>query len=393
MRWLQAGGSILLACCAALAAPRPASLGGQVTNSRGAALAGAHVTATDSLGKIFSATSDAHGTYRIAVIPAGAYTLRVQCGGYAESVKSNVRVRSGNPVQLNFVLHRNPGIKPPPNAALGAVSFYENSGLRSGQLKDPSAGGGYSDQAAVHSRTMVDQYLANPPARGASIGNHLGGDAANVGSVDAGSAWLAKRDFARAVQAFRRALIRDPASARLKMGLGIALYGQGQYDQAVEAFSKAVRLNPGDPRAYLLLSEADRATGHRNPEVRKLLKQFVEDYPLSAKAHYAYGMDLLKVPNPAMRIHARSELEKAAALDPGDAAAHLQLGIIYDHEKLTRRAIREYQSAVRLNPTLASAHYRLAQDYFRSGAEEKGQAELRAYEKLRHSKPDGDAPE
>lgn len=383
MRSLILAGALLLAIRTPLPAQlAPASLEGQVTSSRGAALAGAKVTATDSGGKVFSAMPDADGIYRIAAIPAGVYTFRVRCTGYTEAVKSNVRISAGSSLQLNFVLQRNPGIKMPANATLGKVGFYENSDLRSGQLKDPSAGGGYSDQAAIHRRTMVKQYLAPvySPASGPSRGS-----AATTNDEDAGSAWLAKGDFPRAAQAFQNALARDPRSARLETGLGIAQYSQGQYDQAVESFSKAVRLSPGDPHPYLLLSEADRASNHSNSEARQILKQFVEIYPKSAQAHYAYGMDLLKDSNAITQAQARSEIEKATALNPSFAQAHFQLGVIYDQEKMTPQAIREYEWTVRLNPASASAHYRLAQDYFRSGAAVKGNAELQVYEKLRHS--------
>lgn len=391
MRRLQAGGIILLACFAALATPVSASLEGQVTNPRGAALASAKVTAIDSAGRSIFAISDADGKYRIPSIHAGVYTLRVRCAGYAEAVKSNVSVGAGSSLQLNFALQRTLGAKTPASAPLGEVSFYENSGLRPGQLKDPSAGGGYSDQAAIHSSTMVKQYLSNSPAPAANAKIYPGAGSASVRSEDAGPALLAKGDFARATHAFQSALSRDPRSARLETGLGIALYGQGKYDQAVAALCKAAQLSPSSPRAHLLLSEADRSSGHPNPEARRLLKLFVEDYPGSSKAHYAYGMDLWKDSN--ARVQARSELEKATALDPGDAKAHFQLGVMYDQEKLTPLAIREYKRTARLDPASAPAHYRLAQDYLRSGAAEKGEAELRAYEKLRHSKPDGGAPE
>lgn len=72
-------------------------------------------------------------------------------------------------------------------------------------------------------------------------------------------------------------------------------------------------------------------------------------------------------------------------LDPNDAVSHLQLGMIFDERKLTLRAVLEYQSAIRLDPALAVAHYRLAQDYQRLGKKEEAATEFAEYEKLRNS--------
>ena len=70
------------------------------------------------------------------------------------------------------------------------------------------------------------------------------------------------------------------------------------------------------------------------------------------------------------------------ALDPRLADAHLQLGILYHDQHRDQDAIQEFQAAIRLKPDAPDAHYHLAQAYLRTGDQERGQEELRLYDKL-----------
>ena len=62
--------------------------------------------------------------------------------------------------------------------------------------------------------------------------------------------------------------------------------------------------------------------------------------------------------------------------------AHLHLGNFYAEEDKLQQAIFEYRRAIRLKPDLASAHYRLAQTYRRSGDMLRAQQELELYGRL-----------
>ena len=44
-------------------------------------------------------------------------------------------------------------------------------------------------------------------------------------------------------------------------------------------------------------------------------------------------------------------------INPDDAEAHFNLGVIYGQQGRTDEAIREYQAALRINPDDAEAHY------------------------------------
>ena len=76
--------AVLLALCAVLTLPLVAvysaggRIEGKVTDPKGAAVAGASVSATDEAnGQTFSAVTDAQGVFKIESLPAGNYVVVV----------------------------------------------------------------------------------------------------------------------------------------------------------------------------------------------------------------------------------------------------------------------------------------------------------------------------
>ena len=65
---------------------------------------------------------------------------------------------------------------------------------------------------------------------------------------DWGSELLLHRAYEPAIDVFRQAAQRYPNSPRLVIGLGMALYSRGIYDEAVKALLAAADLNPSDAR-------------------------------------------------------------------------------------------------------------------------------------------------
>ena len=70
---------------------------------------------------------------------------------------------------------------------------------------------------------------------------------------DWGSELLIHRTLGPAIEVFEDAVKRYPASQRLAVGLGMALYAHGNYDDAVKSLLRAADLNPSDPSCYLFL--------------------------------------------------------------------------------------------------------------------------------------------
>jgi tetratricopeptide (TPR) repeat protein len=206
---------------------------------------------------------------------------------------------------------------------------------------------------------------------------------------DWGNQLLLHNAYEPAAQVFGHGVGRHPGSARLRIGLGIALYSRGQYDEAVKSLCLAVDMDPSDPRPYFFLGKTYDVSVPMAEEVTKRLAHFVRLYPKNALAHYYYALSLWK----GQRGQDSKDLDQAEklfkttlALDPGIAEAHLQLGILYAHQQKDADAIREYQMAIKLQPDLADAHYRLGQAYQRSGEKVRAKEHFEIHGRLRTDK-------
>ena len=188
-----------------------------------------------------------------------------------------------------------------------------------------------------------------------------------------------------AIQVFTAAVARHPQSARLHVGLGIAYYARGQYEDAVKSFCQAADLAPSDPRPYQFLGEMYGVVPALGGEITERLDRFTKAHPRNALAHFHYAMSLWKgqpeaAPADMRRVEAL--LRRAVTLDPKLAKGFLELGILLSDAGRHAEAIVELRRATGLEPDLAQAHYRLAQAYQRTGQKALAAKELAIFEQL-----------
>ena len=109
-----------------------------------------------------------------------------------------------------------------------------------------------------------------------------------------GSEFLLHRTYEPSIEVFENAIQRYPNSPRLFIGLGMALYSRGKYDEAVKALIAAADLNPADPRCYLFLSKAYDSSPNQAEDVIQRFRRYSELQPGNALALYYYAMSLWK---------------------------------------------------------------------------------------------------
>ena len=203
---------------------------------------------------------------------------------------------------------------------------------------------------------------------------------------DWGNELLLHRGYDPAVKVFTSGVERYPQSAMLHIGLGVAFYSLGSYDEAAKALCRATDLAPSDPRPYVFLGQMFDISLSQSDEVTKRLKRFVDIQPRNALASYYYAMSLWKGQRgqglKANKDQITSLLERSAALDPRFPDPHLQLGILDAGDERYEDASREFQQAIRLKPDLADAHYRLAQAYSRLGNKNFAAKEFELYQRF-----------
>lgn len=204
---------------------------------------------------------------------------------------------------------------------------------------------------------------------------------------DWASELLLHRTLEPAIEVFRSATDRYPASARLAIGLGIAYYSRGIYDEAVKSLLRAADLSPSDPRCYLFLSKAYDSSPSQADEVIQRFRRFSELQPNDARAQYYYAISLWKgkrAQDPAVDLtQIEALLRKAITLAPKLSEAHFQLGNLLSDQTHYADAIPQYLMALERNSEIADAHYRLGQAYVHTGQKDKAQAQFALYQEQR----------
>ena len=177
-----------------------------------------------------------------------------------------------------------------------------------------------------------------------------------------------------------------PTSARMLIGLGISWYARGSNEQATACLCQASDLNPNDLNPYFFLGRLQDEELTSSDAIVERLKRFASLQPQNALANYYYALALWRSHNLNQDENTSAKVESllnaSGHLDPTFGRAYLQLGILYSERNDFSKAIPEYTRAINLDPTLDTAHYRLAHAYRRTGETLKAEQELKMFEQL-----------
>ena len=214
---------------------------------------------------------------------------------------------------------------------------------------------------------------------------HLDPSESNI--FDWASELLVHRTLEPAIEVFRQGTERYEGSSRMAIGLGMACYSLGKYDDAVKSLLRAADLDPSDPRLYPFLSRAFDSSPTQANEVIERFRRFTELQPTNGRAFYYYAVSLWKSKRAEDTnldvTQIASLLKRSIALEPDLAEAHVQLGNLYADQKKYAESVPEYLRARELDPDLADVHYRLAQAYVRTDEKDLAQKEFKIYQQLR----------
>jgi len=368
-----------------------ASIRGVVRDAHGQPIAGATVELTGPSQKLNAAT-DSAGTYRFQALAPATYT--VDCG---DARLGPFQLQKGEVRKIDVTL-----------GAAAKAQFFDEPNFIVAGVTDPAQRGGHGTDTVFRSTETLAKDTASlrtnaAPSGGSADRHHAlaeeeekSGDAldaareyqraAEIDSSEAnlfdwGVELLKHRAAAQAAEVFARANRSYPRSTRVLLGLAVALYARGSYDEAARRFFEAADLNPDDPEPYLFLTRLPDCPITEAPGYAQHLERFVTRQPESAEANYYFAAWLWrKQTAPATRVE--SLLEKAARIDPHFAPASLLLGVVLAQQKRWPEAIAAYQTAIAAGPPTPEVHYRLAQALERIGATEKAHRELEIYRQL-----------
>jgi len=191
---------------------------------------------------------------------------------------------------------------------------------------------------------------------------------------DLGAELILHENYDTAQTIFRIGEERFPRSSRIYLGMGAAEFMGGKTADSVDAFLKAVDLDPESEPAYVFLGEAFGFFGARSAEVLVKLAYAAGKKPQSFGVQYYYGAALVSEMasegDLAQAEPALAALRRAAALRPQDARVYYQLGELCRLQKKTTEAIGYYEKSASLDPDFPDPLYKLGQAYVRAGRPE-----------------------
>lgn len=196
-------------------------------------------------------------------------------------------------------------------------------------------------------------------------------------------------DAALAIVHLTAAAAKAPARAEPRRVLGLVYAADGQQDQAIDALSSAVRLNPKDERSRMALADAlmriDRLTA-----AEEALTETVKWLPTSGKARYTLG---LVYQRQGKYQEAIEQFERAVALAPllGLNSLYRAIGAIHVDRQNFEAAIAAFGKRVDALPNDAGAHRQLGEAFVKAGRDEEALAEFAVAAMLHAAEPEAHA--
>ncbi len=181
---------------------------------------------------------------------------------------------------------------------------------------------------------------------------------------------------------FKHALTVAPASVLVEDCLGLAMHKNGQLDEAVAHFEKALQMRSDDHTALLTMGVTRFYQG-RVPEAIEYAQAAIRSQADSPKAHNLLGMALAKENRNEAAL---DEVHRASELAPKDADIRNDVGLALARLGRIPEAIAQFHEAVRLDPNnAAAAHANLGWALLESG---KPRESIPEFEAALHLNPE-----
>ena len=176
------------------------------------------------------------------------------------------------------------------------------------------------------------------------------------------------------------------------MAYGAASFLAGKNDHSFSALQRARQLSPDFPLTYYYLGRLYRvAAPPMQDQIVAILKERLTANPRDAWAHFFYGTALADAQQDQETpdyTEAVKQLQTAVRLDGTLAEAYLRLGLIAGEQGKLADSIDAFEHAATANPLLAQPHYRLGLAYTKLGKQETAAREFETFHKLRDKPKD-----
>jgi tetratricopeptide (TPR) repeat protein len=163
----------------------------------------------------------------------------------------------------------------------------------------------------------------------------------------------------KAAAQFRAATQLDPTQPEPYKALGDLFLAQPRrlFDQAVEAYAKAIELRPFYADAHVGLGDARAAKGEVDAAIKAYQQALVYN-PVNPRVHLSLGKIYFN--EKGLYYESVNAYKKAIDLDPGSVEGRMGLGEVYEDKGLYKEAAEEYRKVIELDSKHTGAMYNLA---------------------------------
>lgn len=159
---------------------------------------------------------------------------------------------------------------------------------------------------------------------------------------------------------YKRVLRRDPGDSEARNLLGLLFLQQQRFAEAAQEIRRALAHRPGNPESLYNLGAALLGSGDPN-EAARLFRKVISGDPGNEAARQALSValndsgTLCNSPGEAMKLHA-----EALDVNPSNAQAAINLGILQEQTGDPASAATSFQQAIKSKLDFVDAHFHLA---------------------------------
>jgi Tfp pilus assembly protein PilF len=185
--------------------------------------------------------------------------------------------------------------------------------------------------------------------------------------------------YQQAIEAYKKAVQLDPESADANYNLGMSYSSLGQYKEAIEAYKRAIRIKPDYEAAYYNLGHAYSNLKQYDNSV-KAFRDAIRRKPDYVEAYYGLGNAYLDSGKDEKAVHT---FEEAIRLKPDNPYAYFNLGLLYFPAGPHAEAIDAFTQAIVRDPRYAEAYYNRAYAYLYMARGDSAASDAETYLKLK----------
>ena len=202
-------------------------------------------------------------------------------------------------------------------------------------------------------------------------------------NYDLGKRSFDERKYDTALQYLEKVAAEKNQFADVYNMLGFIYYSNSRFEDAIDAFKRAIEINPAYTEASLNLSVVYNELGQfeRSAEVYSLAREgrkdaetYLDPYVKGKLANMHSGLGSI-YKDLGFYNEAADEFRKALALRPEFADIRTNLGVVMRDMKNYDGALRELEDTVAQHPDYAPSRVQLGLTYYAMGQHEKAKTE------------------